>query len=110
MRVPRRITKKEIGPLVGVLVVSVIAILYVHTLISSLRTLLMALCDLVLRRRETGVVAYNRGGLVGIHDGRSDRMTAYRIGSNKIPPIGTPTTLVATRFFGHVRSVTPSGR
>lgn len=107
VHVPRRITKNEVGPLVGVLVVSVIAILYVHALVSSVRTMLMAIGDLVLRRRETGVVAYNRGGLVGIHDGQSDRMTAFRIGSNKVPPIGTPATLVATRFFGHVRSITP---
>ena len=35
VHVPRRITKKEVGPIIGVLVVSVIAILYVHTLVSS---------------------------------------------------------------------------
>jgi len=110
LHVPRQLSKKELQPIVGIFIASVFAIFYVHILISSVRVLLMGLCDVVLRRSETGVVAYNRGGVVGIHDGRSPRMTAYRLGALTAPPVGTPATLVATRFFGHVRSVGPATR
>ncbi len=66
-----------------------------------------ALLDLVMCRQEQGVIAYEHEGWIGIGNPHLRLMTLYKIPKDLVVTRNSQVVLIATRYFGRVKAVTP---
>jgi hypothetical protein len=66
-----------------------------------------ALLDLVLTRRENGVIAVDANGWIGIGNPHVPTITLYRVPDNFFIEPSFQVELVATRFFGRIKRIRP---
>jgi hypothetical protein len=60
-----------------------------------------------MKRREQGVIAYDKDGWIGIGNPYARTMTLYRVPPNLHVENSNQVELIATRFFGRVKAIRP---